>query len=319
MAERLRLIFAGTPQFAAASLTALTTTAHELCAVYTQPDRPAGRGRHLGLSPVKQVALAHGLQVMQPPGLRTEAAVADLRAFHPDLILVVAYGVILPEAVLAVPRLGCFNVHASLLPYWRGAAPVERAILAGDRDTGVTLMRVEPALDSGPIVAWRRCSIRDEDTAGDLHDRLAQLGAKLLVDSLPAIAAGTLVPVAQDHAAATYAPKIGKREALLDWREPGSLLARKVRAFNPRPGATAYLNGQAVKVWSARLLPGAGTKPGSVLSVSPAGIDVATGDGVLRLLTVQAPGRRAVAAADYLNSHPDLRHLRRAAGTAHGD
>jgi len=308
VSDSLRLVFAGTPEFAAVSLQALIAEKrHDICAVYTQPDRPAGRGKIETASPVKQLALKHGLPVLQPARM-DETAIAALSALKPDVMVVVAYGLILPTLLLNLPRLGCVNIHASLLPRWRGAAPIERAILAGDAESGITLMRVEPALDSGPILAQKHCIIDEHDTAGDLHDKLAALGASLLLETLPAIAAGHIEPTPQDEQLATHAKKIIKSEARLEWHRPAADLARAVRAFNPRPGATADLAGKEIKILEARSLgtPAAG-ETGHIIRAGKEGIDVQTGDGTLRILTLQVPGRRAVTAADYLNAHPGLR------------
>jgi methionyl-tRNA formyltransferase len=309
MSQRLRIAFAGSPEFAAVSLRALLADGqHDIVAVYTQPDRPSGRGRTLNTSPVKQLALSHGVDVRQPVSLRDERVLEDLQALHLDLFIVVAYGLLLPEPVLTTPRLGCVNVHASLLPRWRGAAPIERAILAGDTRTGVTLMQIETALDSGPMLRQATCDIRDDDTAGTLHDRLARLGAETLVASLPALARGELTPQRQDDRLATYAAKIDRREAELDWKRPAIELARRVRAFNPRFGASTALAGEPVKVWEAVVVPARGSRsPGEILYAGNGGIDVATADDALRLLRVQAPGRRIVSAAEFLNARPHLK------------
>jgi methionyl-tRNA formyltransferase len=310
MAERLRIAFAGTPAFAVPSLQALLDSrAHDLVAVYTQPDRPAGRGRRLTASPVKQLALDHGLTVHQPQTLRDPGAQAEFEALRLDLLVVVAYGLILPRAILDAPRLGVINVHASILPRWRGAAPIERAILAGDGETGVTLMEVEPALDAGPILAIHRCPIGPRDTAGDLHDRLATMGAALLVTTVADIAAGRARPEAQDESLVTYAAKIDKRETELDWRQPAVELDRRIRAFQPRWGTSVLLAGETVRIIDAVIIDDVSTHlhPGSIKSATADGIDVETGQGVLRLLTLQSPGKRPVSAADYLNGHPALR------------
>ncbi len=306
--ERLRLVFAGTPEFAAESLRALVElTDHLLLAVYTQPDRPAGRGRRLSASPVKKYAQNHSVTVRQPNSLKGPEAAGELAALAPDLLIVVAYGLILPPAILRIPRLGCLNVHASLLPRWRGAAPIQRAIEAGDAQTGVTLMQMEAGLDTGPILAQETCPIAPQDTATTLTERLAKLGAQCLVMALPALAAGYLPAVAQDENLATYARKLDKAEGRLDWRLPAEFLERKVRAFNPQPACYGQIGGQALKIWAAQALPQeAPTIPGTVLTCSKLGIDIAAGEGILRLLQVQAPGKRAMSAADFLNGNPDF-------------
>jgi methionyl-tRNA formyltransferase len=307
--SRLRIVFAGTPAFAAVSLRALLADGStDVVAVYSQPDRPAGRGRKLTACAVKQLALEHHLPVHQPASFKDPRELATLRALRSDLLVVVAYGLILPQELLEIPRLGCINLHASLLPRWRGAAPIERAIMAGDMETGITLMCVEPRLDSGPILATARCPIEEDDTAGSLHDKLAQLGAALLVSTLPAVVDATIVPVRQDESQATYAAKVDKREAELDWTMSAVELARRIRALNPRLGATSTIDGEALKVWEAAVTGEASARaPGEIVRAGPAGIDIATGDGVLRLLSVQPPGRRPISAADFLNARPRLK------------
>ncbi|PKM06171.1 MAG: methionyl-tRNA formyltransferase [Gammaproteobacteria bacterium HGW-Gammaproteobacteria-4] len=303
----MRLVFAGTPEFAVPSLRA--AAAHgELVGVYTQPDRPAGRGRTLTASPVKQAAQALGIPVLQPETLRDVDAQQSLRALAPDLLIVVAYGLILPKAVLAIPRYGCWNVHASLLPRWRGAAPIQRAIEAGDRETGVCLMQMARGLDTGPVLLQRSTPITDSDTAGSLHDRLAELGAQVLGDGLTALRAGLLPQAtAQPEAGVTYAHKLDKAEARLDWSQPATVLARKVRAFNPWPIAEVELVGERARIHAAVALSDAiSAAPGSVVQAGREGIDVACGQGVLRLLTVQRDGGKALAAREYLNARPAL-------------
>lgn len=306
---RLRIVFAGTPEFAAVSLRALLDDGgHDILAVYCQPDRPAGRGRALTACAVKRLAVERGLPVRQPISFTETRELEAFRGLQADLLIVVAYGLILPRALLDIPRLGCVNVHASLLPRWRGAAPIERAIMAGDTETGVTLMRVEPRLDSGPILAVARCPIAEDDTAGALHDRLARLGAALLVSTLPSVANGTVTATRQDETLATYAAKIDRREAELDWSMSAAELARRVRALNPRLGASATIAGETVKIWLAEsTAEPCAQPPGEIVRAGSAGIDIATGDGVLRVLSIQPPGRRAVSAADYLNARPRLR------------
>lgn len=304
----LRVIFAGTPAFALPALQVLLDSAHPVCAVYTQPDRPAGRGRSLQASPVKQLALGHHIAVLQPPSLKEPSAQQALRDLRADLMVVVAYGLLLPAAVLSAPRLGCVNIHASLLPRWRGAAPIQRAILAGDAQTGITLMQMDEGLDTGAILAQRACPILTTDSAATLHDRLATLGAELLIETLGPLQEGAITPRPQGETEACYAAKLSKQEAVLDWRDGAVALARKVRAFNPSPVAQTTLHclgrePRTLRIWFAQPLNEMGdAEPGSILRAGRDGVDVATGRGVLRLLEMQLPGGRAITAADFVNA-----------------
>src|SRR5690606_27759796 len=313
----MRLVFAGTPDFAVPSLRAAAAQG-EVVGVYTQPDRPAGRGRALSASPVKQAAMALDIPVFQPETLRTVEARATLRALRPDLMIVVAYGLLLPQKVLDIPTHGCWNVHASLLPRWRGAAPIQRAIEAGDRETGVCLMQMEKGLDTGPVLLSRATPVRATDTGGSLHDTLAALGAEVLAEGLALLRAGTL-PDAQPQPGegVTYAHKLDKAEARLDWTQPASVLADKVRAFDPWPVAEGELAGERLRIHAAVALQlQHDVAPGCVLAASRDGIDIACGEGALRLLRVQRPGGRPVSAADYLNARRDV--LARAALAGEG-
>ncbi|MBN6110145.1 methionyl-tRNA formyltransferase [Xanthomonas bonasiae] len=303
----MKIVFAGTPDFAVPSLRAAAQR-HEVIAVYTQPDRPAGRGRGLTPSPVKLEAVARGIPVLQPETLRSPEALQTLRALQPDLMVVVAYGLILPKAVLAIPTHGCWNVHASLLPRWRGAAPIQRAIEAGDSETGVCLMQMEAGLDTGPVLMSQRTPIGDSETGGQLHDRLAALGAQVLADGLGLLRAGIRpVPQPQPDAGITYAHKLDKAQARLDWQQPAAQLALRVRAFNPWPITEAVLAGERVRIHGAVALELAHAQPpGTVLAASRQGIDIACGQGALRLRVLQREGGKAITAADYLNARRDL-------------
>jgi methionyl-tRNA formyltransferase len=307
----MRVAFAGTPEFARVALERLQAAGFTIPLVLTQPDRPAGRGMQLQASPVKQFALAHGLSVAQPRGLRLDGKYADdaaaarqaLQAAAPDVLVVAAYGLILPAWVLDLPRLGCLNIHASLLPRWRGAAPIHRAIEAGDTETGVTIMQMDAGLDTGDMLLAERVPITADTTTASLHDTLAALGGRLVVEALELAACGGLRPVAQPADGVTYASKIDKAEAALDWTRPAELLARRLRAFDPFPGGATTLAGAPLKVWRAQPLADAapaGAAPGTVLAATPAGIDVACGQGVLRLLELQRPGGKRLPAADFL-------------------
>jgi methionyl-tRNA formyltransferase len=301
----MRIVFAGTPAFAVPALRAAAQRG-EVVAVYTQPDRPAGRGRALQPSPVKLEAVLRGIPVLQPESLKTQLSRDALRALKPDLVVVVAYGLLLPQSILDIPTHGCWNVHASLLPRWRGAAPIQRAIEAGDAETGVCLMQMEKGLDTGPVMLTQRIAIGDEETGGQLHDRLAVLGAQVLADGLGLLRAG-MRPVRQPQpaAGATYAHKLDKAEARLDWAQPADTLARKVRAFNPWPVAEAQLAGERVRIFQAQALPLAhSAAPGEILRAQRDGIDIACGDGALRLRVLQRDGGRPLPAADYLNARP---------------
>lgn len=309
MPAPLRAVFAGTPEFAVPCLQACLAAGIDLAAVYTQPDRRAGRGRKLTASPVKQAALAADVAVEQPATLKDAGAQARLAALVPDLLIVVAYGQILPQAVLDIPRLGCWNVHASLLPRWRGAAPIQRAIAAGDDETGVCLMRMEAGLDTGPVLLRRHTPIHATDTGGSLHDRLAALGAEVLAEGLARTLQGeTLAATPQPEAGATYARKLDKAEAALDTSRPAAELARIVRAFDPWPGATLALDGEPWRIWRAEALPAmADAAPGHIIGAGTDGIDVACAEGTLRIHELQRPGGRRIRATDYLNAHPDVR------------
>lgn len=299
----MRLVFAGTPDFAAAALQALLAAGHEVPLVLTQPDRPAGRGMTLQASPVKQLALQHGLPLHQPPSLKSEEARQPILKARPDVMVVAAYGLILPQAVLDIPRLGCLNIHASLLPRWRGAAPIQRALLAGDSETGVTIMRMEAGLDTGPMLLKESLPIAAADTAGSLHDKLASLGARLIVEALTRLERDGLPGEIQPGEGVTYAAKLDKNEAALDWRLPAVQLERTVRAFNPFPGATAQLDGQVVKIWAAMPVSQTG-EAGLVLAVGGNGVVVACGDGALRLTELQKAGGKRLPAADFLRGFP---------------
>ncbi|MBU4499151.1 MAG: methionyl-tRNA formyltransferase [Gammaproteobacteria bacterium] len=295
----MRLIFAGTPPFAAAALDALADAGHDLALVLTQPDRPAGRGMKLTPSAVKQAARARGLPVYQPLSLKSPEAQAALRAVHADVMVVAAYGLILPQAVLDLPRLGCLNIHASLLPRWRGAAPIQRAILAGDTETGITIMQMDAGLDTGAMLSTVTLPIRDDDTAASLHDALASAGAAAIVEALANVA--SLVPVAQDNLRATYAAKLTKEEAQLDWNQSAERLARAVRAYCPAPGAWTLLDGASLKVWSAQAVSGAGGA-GEILHADGDQLVVACGEGALALREVQPAGSKRMPVAAYLAS-----------------
>lgn len=300
----MKLVYAGTPEFAAQSLAAILAAGHEVVQVLTQPDRPAGRGMKLTPSPVKQVALSHGIPVAQPLSLKdpeAQAALADVfRETSAAVMVVAAYGLILPQAVLDMPRLGCVNIHASLLPRWRGAAPIQRAIEAGDPETGITLMRMEAGLDTGPMLRRLPLPIRPDDTAASLHDRLSALGAAAIVDLLPALE--TCAAEQQDLALATYAAKIGKADARVDWQQSAAAIARRIRAFNPAPGAWTEWQGQPLKLWRAEVTPGHAA-PGTVLAAGD-GLRVACADAALDILELQPAGSKRMTAAAFLAGHP---------------
>jgi methionyl-tRNA formyltransferase len=303
----MRIVFAGTPAFAVPSLRAAHAH-HEVVAVYTQPDRPAGRGRGLTPSPVKLEAIQRGIPVLQPLSLRKKSTQDALREMQPDVMVVVAYGLILPQAVLDIPQYGCWNVHASLLPRWRGAAPIQRAIEAGDTETGVCLMQMEAGLDTGPVLLAQSMPIGPEDTGGQLHDRLSDLGAQVLRDALGLLRAGVrLPPHPQAEKGVAYAHKLDKAEAKLDWSQPAGVLARKVRAFNPWPVAEAQVAGERLRIHGAVVVDQShDATPGTLLAAGRQGLDIACGVGVLRLRVVQREGGKAITAADYLNARRDL-------------
>lgn len=307
-----RIIYAGTPDFSVPALRALLDAGENVVAVYTQPDRPAGRGRKLTASPVKQAALEAGIPVFQPLSLRNDGAQRELAALAADLMVVAAYGLLLPKVVLDMPTHGCVNLHASLLPRWRGAAPIQRAIECGDTETGITLMQMDVGLDTGNMLAKSACPITPRDTAQDLHDRLAEMGAALLIQHLPVLLTGTLTGEVQDDALVTYAKKLDKAEAVLDWSLPAAELARRVMAFNPWPVAETQWKGETLRIWRAISLHQAANATaeyaptGRVIATSREGIDVTTGEGVLRIQQMQRPGGKPLLAADFLNSHPML-------------
>ncbi|MGE5794351.1 MAG: methionyl-tRNA formyltransferase [Bacteroidota bacterium] len=294
----MRIVFAGTPEFAVPALIAVAA-AQQVARVLTQPDRPAGRGLTATASPVKQAAARLGLPVLQPATLKAPDVQAELRALAPDALVVAAYGLILPQAVLDIPRLGAINIHASLLPRWRGAAPIQRALLAGDRETGISIMRMEAGLDTGPVLLREAVAIGPDDTAGTLHDRLAALGAQLVVAALDGLARGTIAATPQPAEGATYAVKLAKHEARIDWTRPAAELERQVRAFNPFPGATARLRGTEIKIWRAAVADAAG-EPGVVLALDSAAIVVACGCGALRLEALQRAGGKRLPAREFL-------------------
>lgn len=297
----MRLVFAGTPEFAACALSALLEAGHEIVLVLTQPDRPAGRGMKLQPSAVKRLALERGLALYQPDRLRDPASHGPIRTAAPEVMVVAAYGLILPQSVLEIPERGCLNIHASLLPRWRGAAPIQRAIEAGDAETGISIMRMEAGLDTGPVMLAESLPIEAEENAASLHDKLAALGARLIVSALSCV--DELPATVQSEAGVTYARKIEKTEAVIDWRRPAQVIGRQVRAFNPMPGAVGMLNGIPLKIWRATMTAGQG-QPGMILSAGSDGIVVTCGEGAIRLVELQRPGGRRLTAEEFLAGFP---------------
>jgi methionyl-tRNA formyltransferase len=310
----MRVVFAGTPEFARAAFERLHAAGFTLPLALTQPDRPAGRGMKLQPSPVKQFAQAHGIAVAQPRSLRLDGKYPDdaagaraaLEAVRPDVMVVAAYGLILPQWVLDLPRLGCLNIHASLLPRWRGAAPIHRAIEAGDTETGITIMQMDAGLDTGDMLLTERIRIAPDDTTGSLHDKLAPLGGRLIVEALEIAACGGFRPTPQPAEGVTYAHKIEKAEAAIAWAQPAEAIARRIRAFDPFPGASAQMAGETVKVWRAHAVQAeaGGAAPGTVLAVEAAAIVVASGEGALAITELQRPGGKRLATADFLRGFP---------------
>lgn len=305
----LKIIFAGTPDFSVPALQALIDSPHEVVAVYTQPDRPAGRGRKLSPSPVKACALEHGIRVVQPEKLKDPEDQQPIIDMQADLMVVVAYGIILPEVILNAPRLGCINIHASLLPRWRGAAPIQRAILAGDKETGITIMQMDVGLDTGDMLLKKPCPIKDNDTGSSLHDRLSEMGAEALMLALSGIANKTLQAEKQDDSQANYAAKLHKSEALIDWTQSAREIQLQVNAFNAWPVAQTPIdikqngNSQMLRVWEAEVIEGTSGEPGKVLSCDKQGIYVATGKGVLKLLKIQMPGKKPMDSQAFVNAN----------------
>ena len=302
----LRIIFAGTPDFAASALSALINSEHQVVAVYTQPDRPAGRGRKLRASPVKEVALENDIPVFQPENLKDRDAQEVLRSFNADVMVVAAYGIILPQAVLDIPRLGCLNIHASLLPRWRGAAPIQRAIAAGDKESGITIMQMNAGLDTGDILQLSPCPITDEDNGGSLHDRLAEIGASAILETLNNL--DKIVPVAQDDSLATYAHKLDKKEAQINWQNSAVEIERLIRAFNPWPVAFTQFDDKTLRIRQAQVLsPDSNSEaksiPGTIISCDKKGIDISCGEGTLRILNLQPSGSKAMDVAAFMNGH----------------
>jgi methionyl-tRNA formyltransferase len=299
----LNIIFAGTPDFAARHLQALLDSHHNVIGVYTQPDRPAGRGKKLTASPVKELALANNISVYQPGSLRKEPAQQELAALNADIMVVVAYGLILPKVVLDTPRLGCVNVHGSILPRWRGAAPIQRALWAGDKETGVTIMQMDVGLDTGDMLLKTTLPIEDDDTSASLYEKLAAQGPVALLQALEGLANGTLAAEKQDETLANYAEKLSKEEARLDWNKSAKQLWQEVRAFNPWPVSYFEHQGNTIKVWQTQVsTTSSNAAPGTIISASKKGIEVATGDGVLTLLSMQLPGKKPLSVADILNA-----------------
>lgn len=296
----MRIIFAGTPIFAATALEALIKANHEIVLVLTQPDRPAGRGMKTVASAVKLLAQQYDLALLQPLTLKTSELQAQLQALDADLMVVAAYGLILPETVLTIPHLGCLNIHASLLPRWRGAAPIQRAILAGDRETGITIMQMDEGLDTGAVLLKHSLAIAPDDTTQSLHDKLNQLGAQSIVEALELLQQGKLVPAVQEEMLACYAIKIKKTEAEIDWQQSAEQVDRIVRTFNPSPGAYTYFRDIAVKIWQVKIVAGGAGEPGEIVAVHRDGIIVACGSGSLRIEIMQKPGGRKLNIADFL-------------------
>ena len=306
MSSPLKVVFAGTPDFAAVALQALINSHHDVIAVYTQPDRPAGRGRKLQASPVKQLALEKAIPVYQPESLKGETEQQQLANLEADVMIVAAYGLILPQVVLDTPKMGCLNIHASLLPRWRGAAPIQRAIAAGDKETGITIMQMNAGLDTGDMLSTVTCPIKNDETGGSLHDKLAELGASILLTTLDSLQAHRITPVVQNDELATYAHKLEKQEAHLNWNETAQQLDRKIRAFNPWPVAYFKVDDKAVRVWQSEVIEQQHDKqPGTVLSANKKGIDIACNSSILRLLQLQPPGKKAMDVASFLNGRSD--------------